>query len=267
MFCVIQEIQRKKVNAYGEYRELEAYSPYEIDDRPKYSYQYTGGRFERPIKTAYKISIHESKRVNGVVTKKQYPVTTVDYYSLTDSWIGDCFHEKKLVPIAAALNTSVGDIWALINAKVDPLQERIKAEYQKTKEYKTHARHEKIIKKYQSQKQAFAKGYGVAADEYDYCYNVFGEIMNQKYLDEIIAADRQRQQSYSSYYERESSNYSGYDYSKLFKKASSYSDDEKAHLKKFYRTLSKTYHPDVNQEADATEAMKLLNKLKDDWDI
>jgi len=203
----------------------------------------------------------------SALSKKQYPVTTVDYYSLTGGWVGDCFHEKKLIHIAENLNTSLDDIWALINAKVDPLQASIKAEYQKTEEYKTHTKHEQIIEKYQSQKQAFAKAYSVDADQYDYCYNVFGEVMNQKYLDEIIAAGRQRQRSYSSYYERESSNYGGYDYSSLFTKTDSYSDDEKAHLKKFYRTLSKTYHPDVNQAVDTTEEMKLLNRLKDDWGI
>ena len=69
MYCVIQEIQLKKANPYGEYRELEAYSCSAWNGLAKWTYHYTGGRFERPIKTAYKISIHESRRVNGVVTR------------------------------------------------------------------------------------------------------------------------------------------------------------------------------------------------------
>ena len=38
-------------------------------------------------------------------------------------------------------------------------------------------------------------------------------------------------------------------------------------LKKFYRSLSKTYHPDLNPNEDTTEAMKLLNKLKEQWGV
>ncbi len=89
MYCVIQEIERKKPNPYGASKELEAYSPFEIEGRAKWSYRYTDDKFERPIKTAYKISIHESRRVNGVVTKRQYVITTVDYYYLAENWIGD----------------------------------------------------------------------------------------------------------------------------------------------------------------------------------
>lgn len=100
MFCVIQEIQLKKANPYGEYKELEAYSPYKVDGKPKYAYSYTGGRFERPIKKAYKVSIHQSKRANGVVTKKQYVVTTADYYSLVDFGIYDCVMNSKIESIA-----------------------------------------------------------------------------------------------------------------------------------------------------------------------
>lgn len=39
------------------------------------------------------------------------------------------------------------------------------------------------------------------------------------------------------------------------------------YLKKFYRTLSKAFHPDSNQGVDATEEMKMLNRLKSDWGV
>lgn len=270
MFCVIQEIQRKKANTYGAYRELEAYSPYATDGKPKYSYHYTGGRFDRPIKTAYKISIHESKRVNGVVTKRQHVVTTVDYYSLAESWIGDCIVHKRLEAIAASLGATVDSLHYMIFTKVDPLQARIDAEFKETDEYKTRAEHEKILKRYRSKKDAFAKAYGVSSDIYDYCFNVFGEVMNQAYLDEIIEADRKKQQTYSSYYSTGSSNYTsgGYDYSKLFSSSSAaYSAEDKARLKKFYKALSKIYHPDMNLDMDTHAEMVLLNKLKEEWGI
>ena len=44
-------------------------------------------------------------------------------------------------------------------------------------------------------------------------------------------------------------------------------EDNKAMLKKFYRTLSKAYHPDSNPDKDTSEEMKLLNQLKSDWGV
>lgn len=266
MFCVIQELQRKKPALPGGYKELKAYplqmSINGVRQKTKWLYEHTGERFERPIRTAYKISIHESKRVDGVVTKRQYTVTTVGYYDLAEYWIGDCIKSGKLEAIAAELNTSTDTLWEIINAKADPLEARIKAEYQQTDEYKTKTKHEKILREYQRLKQAFSKGYGVDADEYDYCYNVFGEVMNQAYLDEIIkAADRR--QSYGSYYESSGSTYSD---SKLFG-SSAYTAEEKERLKRFYRSLSKLYHPDVNHDPTSNGDMVLLNRLKEEWAI
>lgn len=106
-------------------------------------------------------------------------------------------------------------------------------------------------------------------DTYDYCFNVFGEVMNRAYLDEIKSAARQREQTRSSYRKSDSSNYSGsYDYSKLFGTASStYSAEDKERLKRFYKSLSKIYHPDLNPATDTHEEMVLLNKLKEEWGV
>ena len=38
-------------------------------------------------------------------------------------------------------------------------------------------------------------------------------------------------------------------------------------LKRFYRSLSKTYHPDLNPGKDTTAAMQLLNRLKETWGV
>ena len=45
------------------------------------------------------------------------------------------------------------------------------------------------------------------------------------------------------------------------------STDEKESLKKFYRVLSKHFHPDKNPDADTTVEMQLVNKLKDEWGL
>jgi RNAse (barnase) inhibitor barstar len=273
MYCVIQELQLKKPNPYGAYKNLEAYSPFAIDGKVKYGYQYTGGRFERPIKTAYKISIHESKRVNGVVTKKQYVVTTASYYSLVDCGIYDCIAspEKKIQTIADNLNADPAAVWDLIHSKVDPLQERIKAEFKKTDEYKTSAKHDKIIKVYRKAKSKFAKTYDCDENEYDYVFDVFGELMNDDYYDKIINDYKTKR----SHRENNRSNYngSGFDrnsfqreHGNLFGTDSgSYTDDEQAMLKNFYKTLSKAYHPDITN-GDGKE-MQLVNRLKESWGI
>lgn len=263
MFCVIQEIERKKPARPGGYKELKAY-PMEMSfngvrQKTKYCYEYTGERFERPIRTAYRVSIHESKRVHGVVTKKQYAVTTVGFYELAEYWIGDCILSNKLEAIAASLNTSTDTLWEIIGAKVDPLEARIKAEYQQTDEYKTKMKHEKILKAYRAKKEAFAKRYGV--DEYEYCYNVFGEVMNQAYLDEITQAAEYRQRSY---YESSNSNYS-YSFNSFTNPT--YTSEEKERLKRFYKSLSKLYHPDVNHDPNAHGDMVLLNRLKEEWEV
>ena len=49
--------------------------------------------------------------------------------------------------------------------------------------------------------------------------------------------------------------------------ASNYNEADKAMLKKFYRTLSKAFHPDSNPDKDTSEEMKMLNRLKSDWGV
>lgn len=76
MFVVVQEIQLKKPNQYGAYREYEvcSFSASKANNGLHTWYRYKpiveSGRFERPNKTAYKISIHRSYRENGKVKKK-----------------------------------------------------------------------------------------------------------------------------------------------------------------------------------------------------
>lgn len=48
---------------------------------------------------------------------------------------------------------------------------------------------------------------------------------------------------------------------------SNYNEADKAMLKKFYRTLSKAFHPDSNPDKDTSEEMKMLNRLKSDWGV
>lgn len=275
MFCVIQEVQLKKPNAYGEYKELEAYESFTFNGKTRYSYRYVGERFERPIKASYKISIHHSYRESGKVRKRQYSLCTVDYYTIATNWFALGDYDRRITDIADTFDSDPGDLYRLIYAKLDPLSDKIQSEYQKTEEYKIHAEHKDVIDKYNEARSRFHKTYGIDTDEYDCCFDVFGKVVNRKYLNEIKKAHKARQeasrryQKASSYYERQRSTYSnssGYSgYSAL--SGSTYTAEEQGRLKKFYKALSMKYHPDMNPDADTTAEMQLLNKLKEDWGL
>ena len=150
MYCVIQEVELKKSVLNGEYKELEAYLNEWIMNGQQvkfYSYRFTGGRFERTIKKAYKISVHKSYREKGRVKKKQWSICTMDYYCIATNGAGIhdfCDIESK----AKAIGITEEELCDIIYKKLDQLEYKIKSEYQETEEYKTHKKHEEIINKY-----------------------------------------------------------------------------------------------------------------------
>lgn len=76
MFCVIQEIETKKVSC-GEPKEIEVYESSWSMNGEDYRFRYSEERFERPIKK-------ESYRENGKVKKRQTVICTIPYYDLVD---------------------------------------------------------------------------------------------------------------------------------------------------------------------------------------
>jgi hypothetical protein len=274
MFVAIQEIQLKKPNKGGAYKEYKVGSgSFHIGSVAKtfYTYypNYDAGRFERSHREAYKISVHQSYRENGKPKARQCVVATIGYYTFAEDGLLYDYVESGLEHAAAMFGTSEG-MYDLVEANTAPLIKKIQKEYRKTEEYKTVSERDKIQKQYKRAKEAFATKYGVNADEYDYCYDIFGHVMEPDYLEEII----KRAQSYSSYSNSSSGNYSygssssGKDYSSYFKtNSSNYTDEEKQTLKKFYKKLAMEFHPDRNPDADTTKEMQLLNKLKEDWNL
>ena len=88
--------------------------------------------------------------------------------------------------------------------------------------------------------------------------------MDEQYLNRII----QQYEAARSYRESQRSSYREYRYSSYSVPSSStYSDDDRAVLKKFYRELSKIYHPDLNPGVDTTAQMQVLNRLKEQWGV
>lgn len=262
MYCVIQEVELKKENTNGEYKELEAYK-YEWSDQ--YSYRYTGEQFKRTVRKAYKISIHKSYRENGKVKKKQWVICTIGYYDIVStfgSWIGDyCNLDAK----CEAIGVTEDELCNLVYEKLDPLIEEIEKEYQQTEEYKTHEKHRKIIDKYLEDKSKFEEIYG--SNSYDKCYDVFGTLRNSELLESIKRQYESAKEYQRSYYENFNSNYKSYNsyggYSN--NKQSNYNEEDKDKYKKIYKTLAKAYHPDIAK--DDGEMMKIVNQLKEEWGI
>ncbi|HEX3015315.1 MAG TPA: hypothetical protein VHQ46_02865, partial [Desulfobacteria bacterium] len=202
MFVAIQKIQLRKPNTGGAYREYEVKSTTisfgDGTHKTSYSYypNYDSGKFERPHREAYKISLHQNYRENGKVKAKQCVIGTLDYYIIAE--YGLCYDYIESGIGRAAVMFGVSDeLYDMIETKTAPLIKQIQREYHKTPEYKTVRERQRVQKAYQKAKAAFAKRYSVDESEYDYCFDVFGHVMNQTYLDEI----KQRTTTYSSYYD------------------------------------------------------------------
>ena len=110
----------------------------------------------------------------------------------------------------------------------------------------------------------FCSRYGVGKEEYNRCYDVFGTLRNKEYLEQFKAQHEARngyRESWGSAYGQYSSGGCS------IPSASTYSKDEAAILKQFYRVLAKKFHPDVNHDRDTTRELQLLNRIKEQWGI
>lgn len=273
MYCIVQVLKRKKPNPYGEYREYEVGSmTIQFQDgtsKTKYSYypKYESGRFERPHRESYKISIHESRRDGGKVVKKQCAIGTVGYYDLLQWCLYD-YIDKGVGRAVEMFGVDYETLYKLVEDKMQPIIEKITKEFHRSEEYKAERQRKKLEKAYQRAKKQFGAQYDVDPDEYDYCYNIFGELMEKAYLDKIIQQYEQKQKAQSSYRKSWGSTYGQYSSSSYsIPPVSTYSEDETAILKQFYRALAKQFHPDVNHDRDTTRELQLLNRLKEQWGV
>lgn len=274
MHCYIQELQMKSSNSIGCGKELcvttTSWTMNGIQ-YTSYGYAYSEERFERPIKTAYKVTLHGKSYRNqkGQVTKKQYHVTTIKYYDLVDfSWY-DCVINGKVDDIAEEMDIDPDLVWEEITKKLDALQNKVNAEFAQTEEYKTKEKQDAILREYRTKKHKFAERYETQENEYDRCYDIFGKLRNSEYLEKIKReyTSRKEYEERSSSYQRDyQSNYSYYSgsYGTSSLNSGLSSEQEKEYYKKFYRTLATKYHPDVTGDG---EAMKFLNRLKESWGI
>lgn len=271
MYCVIQEIETKKRNR-GKPKELKVYkTTFTImgETGTTYGYNYSDDLFDRPVNKAYRITVHESRRIGGKVKKKQVYICTVGYYDIVDwgGYIGDYMTGDRKERILDSLGIEEDTLMDLVYGKFQPIIDHVQAEYAQTEEYKTVEEQRRIISKYQEAMRQFADKYQVDQDEYRHCYDVFGVLRDKEYLEKIKREYKARQRyekSNRSYYENFYSNYTN---GSSTRTAGGSHEDDKAVLKQFYRELSKKFHPDANPDIDTSEQMKILNQLKSEWGV
>ncbi len=276
MFCVIQEVRLKKPNTHGAWKE------YQIEDTQitmggaiSHHYSYhpirSAGRFERPYREAYRISVHFSYRQDGKPRKRQYSLCTVSWYDFADGYFSLYdWANSRIERVAEAEGMDIDQIYNIVEEKISPLEKEIKKQYHKTEEYKSVKAREKLLKDYQKRRKEFAKQYGQPEAVYDNIFDIYGVLRDADYLARLQrekqqeqAWQREQERAWSSYYNQYQRTYS----SSGFTSTGGYSEADRVHLKKFYRLLSQKFHPDVNPDHDTSEEMKLINQLKDDWGL
>lgn len=278
MYCVIQAIEIKKVPT-GEPKEIEVHETTWTTNGEKESiwgWNYSDEYFDRPVRKAYRISIHESSREAGKVKKKQTVIYTIGYYSIVDwgSWIGDYITGSRWKEKVELIGLPEDELVDLIYKKFQPVIDRVEAEFQQTEEYRAREEHRRILKEHNQRVEAFKEKYDASEGEYNHCYDVFGTLRSPDSLKKVKAGykarkdyERRSQQESCSYYDNFFNNYSKGAGNGYGGGSPASHEDNKAMLKKFYRTLSKAYHPDSNPGVDTSEEMKLLNQLKSDWGV
>lgn len=278
MFCVIQEVQLKRPQPHGYSKELISKyfeMSFQGEDMGHWSYHYGYDYFDRPIKKAYKVSIHSNHRENGKVKKKQFSLCTINYYDLATGLFSLYdFCCTKVGLIAKELDVDEEEIYEQVESKLGPLEERIINEFMQTEEYKTHSNHERIINLHILAKIDFEYKYACDKDKYNQIYDVYGNLHNEKKLKEVqrdFQAKKDYEDRCSGYHKKHYSNYGdffGKSGSSYYNDVSSnYTMEDKDTLKQFYRVLSKKFHPDANPDKDTSNEMKLLNQLKKQWEI
>ncbi|WP_017153463.1 hypothetical protein [Bacillus bingmayongensis] len=156
-------------------------------------------------------------------------------------------------------------LWDMVYVKLDPIINRIKAEFEQTEEYKIAQEQSEILGTYRKRKAAFESKYEQGS--YDCCYDVFGVVRNKEYKeqlqDEYEVRQEYQQRSYEEHFNGNYNESSGGSYQTS--SFSNYTEEEKKFLKKFYRVLAREFHPDINK--DSEKAMVFVNRLKEQWGL
>lgn len=271
MHCYIQEIQMKSSNSVGCGKELcVTTSNWTMNGvlYTSYGYTYSDEKFDRPIKTAYKVTLHDKsyRDDKGKVRKKQYHVATIRYYNLVDFGWYDSIRSSKIDELADEMGVDSEIVWAEIENRLDVLEDKVKKEFEQTEEFRTKAKHDSILKEYRKAKHDFSKKYGIQENEYDRCYDIFGVLRKPEYFEKIkheYEIKRKYEEQRNNYQSSYNNNFGSYEASAF--NSGLCRGKEKEYLNKFYKVLAVKFHPDVL--GGDNEPMQLVNKLKEQWGI
>lgn len=244
---------------------------------------YSDDCFIRNPKSTYSIFLCKSYRENGKSKTKQYKIATISYWDIAESyeddfidWLSPEFDDILWVKMLAKIDSILAEDGCLkglsddeqkeylykiqddLSEKCDCFWNKIVNAFKKTKEYKVHEEHRQILEAYHTNKMNFLEDYDCYPDEYDVCYDVYGNLTNSEYLSRIQS--RHSESDFSSGYS------SGRSTEKIVYRDANYSKIELQYLKKFYKTLATKYHPDTNNNKTTGE-MQFINKLKEKWGI
>ena len=268
MFCAIRKFKNKK-SLKGSSKRIEVYTSKYERDLTKYCFTFSHDKFDRPPRDSYQISIQHSYRDDGKVQKKQWKVATINYYDFIENYTSwkDFITQDELNELLFELDMTLTQLERMINVKLHPLLNEIITDWEQTEEYNVTREINRILEKHYLAKKSFEEKWGTST--YDYIFDVFGKLRNKNYLDWIQQEAQGKDKSYSkssnkNKYNDENRSNSQHDRSTKKTNSFRYSEEEKKWLKKFYRSLAKEFHPDVNGN---TDAMVLINKLKKDWDL
>ena len=191
MFCAVQELATKKENKNGYPKRLEAYPETKIVDGKEeilWRYRYSTECFARPIKKAYKFTIHESYREDGKVKARQAVIATHNYYDFVG---GYNVPWDKIDEVARKFNVKSMDIVNLYAEKANSLRAEIEEEFQQTEEYKVHHQHELLIKDFDKKcEEHLKKYYKLYRNKSEFIsymniYDVFGTVRNPEALKSV----------------------------------------------------------------------------------
>ncbi|MCL1951143.1 MAG: hypothetical protein FWF59_15590 [Turicibacter sp.] len=226
------------------------------DEPVRYCYANTTEKFERPHQFAYEVWLEPQKS-----SKAPMMVALIPYYDLA---LG-CNWRDYLLPdeykrALLELRLCENKLDSLIDAKIGLIQHQAMSAWNEGAEAKAIKKNAEILSRYQENKKNFEVVWGYGT--YDFIFDVFGNLRNEEFLQwvqELKAGQKKMKDNPSFQYKKNQQKKQ-----QAVPPKQSFNDSEKAWLKKFYRTLAHEYHPDSGGE---TEAMILINKLKNEWDV
>ena len=270
MYIEVRKVANK-TKVSGKPKRIEPIETKDFKGNPIYSYKMSDECFERPDNITYKFIAKHSYREDGKVKSKSAYIYSFTVDEVIDGWcdleIYECCKENIKEKLGVD-NSQLEELLTLFYEKADKIMEEIENTFDKSEEGITKVKNDAILQEYKQKLAEFDKKYGNG--NYQRVYDFNGKLRNptllKQFEDDLRAREeyeresrRQQREQWDNFYK----NYSGSN--QLGTGQGAYSDDEKAMLKKFYRALSQKFHPDC--ATGSNEAMALVNKLKQQWNV